>query len=119
MQLKALIAADYFNYGIQEWEPIIEPWGFRIEVEEKSANITSNEIFNVNITKALMNQLQSTFFKWKDDFLNVPPEKIRRRRFISASQGSKAIKPSSRSRNESEKGTIGDTVSVFNSWEAR
>jgi hypothetical protein len=114
MQLKALIAADYFNYGIQEWEPIIEPWGFRIEVDEKNANITSNEIFNLNVTKALMNQLQSTFFKWKDDFLNVPAEKIRRRRFISASQASKAIKPVSRTKSEAEKGTIGDTVSQQN-----
>jgi hypothetical protein len=110
MQLKALIAADYYNYGIQEWEPIIEPWGFRVEIEEKNANITSNEIFNLNITKALMNQIQSTFFKWKDDFLDVPAEKIKRRRFSSASQAAKSMKSISRTRSDA-KGTIGDTVS--------
>ncbi|GAM25178.1 hypothetical protein SAMD00019534_083530 [Acytostelium subglobosum LB1] len=66
--LLVFFAANYFNTSTSSWEPLCEQWGFKMCVEhvkdintKTSVVLTSNNTLNINVSKALLDIMQSSY----------------------------------------------------------
>jgi hypothetical protein len=71
------IQADFYNPLLSAWEPCIEPWLFSVQLNTLSANsnspkqraqIQSEEVFRLNMTKQMLATIVATSASWSSNF---------------------------------------------------